>query len=110
MCVCIGSPIGCRIYTARVSMTESFLASVDELYNALTQKEVIILSSIKWLVFDNLCFQLVEAFTQSPAIVEPQKGGLFSLMDGQISGEFLECVRPSKIVQKWRLKSWPDGE
>lgn len=30
-------------------------------------------------------------------------------MGGHISGEFLECVRPNKIVQKWRLKSWPDG-
>lgn len=54
--------------------------------------------------------QLVEAFTQSEAVIEPHKGGVFSLMGGQISGEFLECVRPSKIVQKWRLKTWPDGK
>lgn len=86
-----GSPIGCRIYTAKVVMTESFLASVEDLYNALTEK------------------QMVEAFTQCKAVVEAYKGGVFSLMDGHISGEFLECVRPSRIVQKWRLKSWPDG-
>ena len=51
----------------------------------------------------------MEAFTQSKAVVEAHSGGPFSLMDGHISGEFLECVRPHKIVQKWRLKSWPDG-
>ncbi len=53
--------------------------------------------------------QMVEAFTQSKATVEAHRGGSFSLMDGMISGEFLECTRPSKIVQKWRLKSWPEG-
>lgn len=53
--------------------------------------------------------QMVEAFTQSEAVVEAHKGGLFSMLNGQITGEFLECVRPSKIVQKWRLKTWPDG-
>ncbi len=53
--------------------------------------------------------QLVQVFTQSDAIVQAYKGGLYSIMGGHITGEFLECVRPSRIVQKWRLKSWPEG-
>ncbi len=40
MFVCIGSPIGCRIYTAKVILKESFLASVEDLYDALTEKKV----------------------------------------------------------------------
>ncbi len=56
-----------------------------------------------------VCVQMVEAFTQCAAVVEAHKGGAFSLLSGHISGEFLECVRPAKIVQKWRLKSWPEG-
>lgn len=54
--------------------------------------------------------QKIEAFTQCKAVVETYKGGAYSIMDGMITGEFLECTRPSKIVQKWRLKSWPDGK
>ena len=54
--------------------------------------------------------KLVEAFTNTEATVDAYKGGLFSILGGQITGEFVECVRPSKIVQKWRLKTWPDGK
>ena len=52
----------------------------------------------------------MEAFTQTKATVAAHKGGQFSFLDGQITGEFLECVRPSKIVQRWRLRSWPEGK
>ena len=58
---------------------------------------------------DIVCLQLVEAFSREKATVEAHRGGSFSLMDGMITGEFLECTRPSKIVQKWRLRSWPEG-
>ncbi len=34
------SPVGCRIYTAKINMTESFLASVEDLYSVFTEKEV----------------------------------------------------------------------
>jgi len=37
--------------------------------------------------------QLVEAFTQNKAKVEARKGGLYSILGGQISGEFVELVR-----------------
>jgi len=53
--------------------------------------------------------QLVEAFTQNKAKVEARKGGLYSILGGKISGEFVELKRPFRIVQRWREKSWPDG-
>ncbi len=92
-------------------MTESFLASVEDLYNALTEREV---GVVNYVLEDETSFlpcavQLIEAFTQSKAVVEAHRGGMYSIMDGQITGEFLECTRPSRIVQKWRLKTWPDG-
>ena len=37
-----GSPIGCRIYTSRILLTESFMTTIEELYNALTTQEVCI--------------------------------------------------------------------
>ena len=36
--------------------------------------------------------QLVEAFTHNRAKVEARKGGLYSILDGRISGEFVELV------------------
>ena len=35
-----GSNIGCRIHTTKLSLTETFMASVEDLYNALTSQEV----------------------------------------------------------------------
>ena len=36
----VGSDIGCRIPTTKLSLTETFMASVEDLYNALTSQEV----------------------------------------------------------------------
>ena len=37
-------------------------------------------------------WQLVAAFTNSTVKLEARKGGLFSLLDGLISGEYMELV------------------
>ena len=36
---------------------------------------------------------MVMAFTHAPATVEPEKGGRFRLLDGNVLGEFTELVR-----------------
>lgn len=51
---------------------------------------------------------MMMAFTKSPVKLEPEKGGKFELFGGNIYGEFVE-LSPTKIVQKWRCKSWPSG-
>ena len=53
---------------------------------------------------------MVEVFTQSKATVEAYKGGSYSILNGQINGEFMEVERPSRIMMRWRESSWPDGE
>jgi activator of HSP90 ATPase len=40
---------------------------------------------------------------------EAKKGEPFEMIDGNVSGVFVEVVPFTKIVQKWRLKSWPAG-
>jgi activator of HSP90 ATPase len=72
-------------------MTESFMTSIEELYNTLTTQ------------------QLVATFTNSNTKLEARKGGLFSLLDGLISGQYMELEKPRKIVKSWREKSWPDA-
>ena len=51
---------------------------------------------------------MVIAFTKGAVKLEAKKGGKFELFGGNIYGEFVE-LSPTKIVQKWRSKSWPAG-
>lgn len=42
---------------------------------------------------------------QAPAKIEPKVGGLYSIYDGAISGEFVR-VDHEHIELKWRMKNW----
>jgi len=48
-------------------------------------------------------------FTGGPAEIEPVVGGKFTIFDGYITGETLELVPHSRIVQAWRTTEFPDG-
>ncbi|CAI8011645.1 Activator of 90 kDa heat shock protein ATPase homolog 1 [Geodia barretti] len=80
-----------NVNTTQIKMTESFMTSIEELYNTLTTQ------------------QLVATFTNSSTKLEAKKGGLYSLLDGLISGQYMELEKPHKIVKTWREKSWPDA-
>jgi len=47
------------------------------------------------------------AFTRSQCISKPAPGGEFSLLNGNITGTYIELVPDEKIVQTWRFKEWP---
>lgn len=53
--------------------------------------------------------QRLAAFTRAPPKVfeGAKEGGKFELFGGNVSGQFLELVEPTKIVQSWRLDQWP---
>ncbi|KAL0969507.1 hypothetical protein UPYG_G00228180 [Umbra pygmaea] len=80
---------GVKIPTCKFSLTETFLTSPEELYRVFLNQE------------------MVQAFTHAPAIVQPEKGGRFRLLDGNVLGEFQELVPDQKIVMKWRYNTWP---
>ena len=49
--------------------------------------------------------------TQSAAAVsEPKSEGKYLLYDGMISGEYKEVVENERIIMKWRMKDWKEGE
>nr|AIU47030.1 heat shock protein [Phenacoccus solenopsis] len=81
--------IGVKIATKTLTTSQSFQCTGPELYNALTQME------------------LVTAFTNGPVKMEVKEGGKFELFGGNIHGTFLELVPNKKIVQRWRTKRWP---
>ncbi|KAM4663972.1 activator of 90 kDa heat shock protein ATPase homolog 1 [Discoglossus pictus] len=82
---------GVKIPTCKVTVKDTFQTSPEELYRVLTRQE------------------LVQGFTHAPAIVNPEKGGKFQLLGGNVSGEFVEMEPEKHIIMSWRFKSWPAG-
>ncbi|TVY82512.1 Uncharacterized protein LSUE1_G003155 [Lachnellula suecica] len=81
------------VNTTTVTDTEEFRAPATECYQVFTDP------------------QRIAAFTRAaPKLFEgAKKGGKFELFGGNITGEYLELVEPTKIVQSWRLDQWPKG-
>ncbi len=49
------------------------------------------------------------AFTGEAATISRKVGGTFTAYGEYITGENVEIVKDSKIVQKWRAADWPEG-
>ncbi len=47
--------------------------------------------------------------THSQAVIDPVKGGKFSVWDGYITGKNKELEPGRTIVQKWRTTEFPEG-
>jgi activator of HSP90 ATPase len=47
--------------------------------------------------------------TDSPATITAEQGGQFSLFGGMISGQTIEIVPHTRLVQAWRAGNWPSG-
>ena len=43
------------------------------------------------------------------AEIQREAGGAFSCFGGMISGRNIEIVPNKRVVQAWRVKTWPDG-
>src|SRR6266568_3749196 len=48
-------------------------------------------------------------FSGRPAEINREVGGAFSLFKGHIVGRNLELVPDQRIVQAWRVVTWPEG-
>ncbi|KAI9654453.1 MAG: hypothetical protein M1831_005419 [Alyxoria varia] len=76
-----------------VTSSDEFRCPASELYTTFTDP------------------QRITAFTRAPPKVfeGPHVGARFELFGGNVAGEFTELKEPTCIVQKWRLKQWPEG-
>ncbi|KAK4155690.1 putative chaperone binding protein [Chaetomidium leptoderma] len=84
---------GSVVNTTTVTDNEEFRTTAEELYKTFTDP------------------QRIAAFTRAPPKVfeGAKEGAKFELFGGNVSGEYLELVEPTKIVQSWRLDQWPSG-
>jgi len=49
------------------------------------------------------------SFAGRPSTIDPKVGGTFSLFGGPIVGMNIELVSEKRIVQAWRVATWPEG-
>jgi activator of HSP90 ATPase len=49
------------------------------------------------------------AFSARPATIDRNPGGAFSLFRAHIVGRNVELVPNQRIVQAWRVVTWPEG-
>jgi activator of HSP90 ATPase len=84
---------GVRLEVDDLRLEENMKCTGQELFNALTQKD------------------MIQIFTGGAAKMddEAKAGGTFEYLGGGITGKFIEVVPFTKIVQEWRLKGWPAG-
>merc|ERR1712107_668765 len=84
---------GTKIEVSDIELEETFKCTGMELFNALTQPE------------------MIQVFTQNPVkMASDAKAGVeFTLLDGSINGTYINVTPYTKISQSWRLKSWPAG-
>ncbi|KAL9094212.1 MAG: hypothetical protein Q9163_006553, partial [Psora crenata] len=84
---------GPSVNTVEITATDEFRTTAQELYTTLTSPE------------------RLAAFTRAPPTVYEgaHPGGAFSLFGGNVTGSYIEVQEPTKVVQKWRLGSWPEG-
>jgi len=85
--------LGSKLEVEDIELQETFKCTGMELYNALTQPD------------------MIQIFTQNPVKMEgdAKKGTEFTLLGGNIQGSYIEVTPYTKIIEKWRLKSWPAG-
>jgi len=84
---------GTKVELSEISIEEKMKCTGQELFNALTRKD------------------MIQIFTGGEAKMHEQaiEGGTFELLGGNITGKYIEVLPFTKIVQEWRLKSWPAG-
>ncbi|CEP18235.1 hypothetical protein [Parasitella parasitica] len=80
-----------KVNTTSLDMTEEFQTSAHELYATLTDA------------------QRASIWTRGHVKLTNEAGSTYEFFNGNVTGEILELVPNKKIVQTWRLKSWPAG-
>jgi activator of HSP90 ATPase len=106
-------PLG--MMTKTTSLTVLLTLIVVGLVSAQTDKSIVIhqeidLNASPQKVYDALLDskQFME-FSGRAAEINRDVGGAFSLFKGHIVGRNLEVVPNQRIVQAWRVVTWPEG-
>ncbi|RIA95485.1 activator of Hsp90 ATPase [Glomus cerebriforme] len=99
-----------RSVTPTASSPDVGKPTSQKIINTTNISEVIELQTSADQVYETLLDPgRVAAWTRSRPDIFRHIGSVFSLFDGNVTGTILELVQNEKIVQTWRLRSWPEG-
>jgi activator of HSP90 ATPase len=73
------------------------------------RQEVVIDASQKTVYETYLDPERFGEFSGRLAQIDPRPGGAFSWYGGIVSGQNIELVPYARIVQAWRVATWPQG-
>src|SRR5262249_37877900 len=101
--VCAGPDDGVSRNAEAIHQEPVFKASPKRIYGVLTDAE-----QFQKLTLGSEAMKTMD-LKSKPAEISRELGGAFSLFGGYITGRELELVPDRRIVQAWRVASWPDG-
>ncbi|CAB4383310.1 unnamed protein product [Rhizophagus irregularis] len=99
-----------RPATPTTSNSDTVKSSAQKIINTTNISEVVELQTSADQIYETLLDPgRVAAWTRSRPDIFRHVGSVFSLFDGNVTGTMVELVQNEKIVQTWRLKTWPEG-
>ncbi len=93
-----------------ISLVQATIAAENDTANDLAIHQEVFIKCSPEEIYEALVISAqFRSFTKFNADISIEEGGKFSLFDNQIMGRNLELVPEQKVVQAWRVASWPEG-
>jgi activator of HSP90 ATPase len=99
----------CHVVTMVVSLIASCMVSAQSDKSITIHQEIDFNASPQQLYEALLDAKQFTEFSGRPAEINREVGGAFSLFKGHIVGRNVELVPNQRIVQAWRVVTWPEG-
>src|SRR5438067_3711348 len=98
-----------RIFIAALSFSTLSLLSAEPDRSIVIHQEIDLNASPQKVYEALLDSKQFSDFSGRPAEINREVGGAFSVFKGHIIGRNLELVPNQRIVQAWRVVTWPEG-
>lgn len=96
--------------TQFASNTTSTKAAAPQKVNTTTLTDSVDFQTSAHEIYETLLDpQRAQIWTRGPVKLSKDINSDFEFFNGNVSGKILELIPDKKIVQSWRLKSWPAG-
>jgi len=98
-----------HVITAVISLIASCIVSAESDKSITIHQEIEFSASPHQLYEALLDSKQFTEFSGRPAEINCEIGGAFSLFKGHIIGRNVELIPNERIVQAWRVVTWPEG-
>jgi activator of HSP90 ATPase len=102
--------------TKRYILAPIMSLTISRMVSAQSDKSITIHQEIEFNARPDKLYEALldsaqfSGFSGRPAEINREVGGAFSLFNGHIIGRNVELVPNERIVQAWRVVTWPQGD